>query len=66
LEQEYYYTEQSKGWDCQEPALQYAFQFMGVTDIHFIHADGLDMGEEAQKRRLNEAQSKIQALVDSW
>ena len=53
-------------WDCQEPALQYAFQFMGVTDIQFIHANGLDMGDEAQKRGLDKAQSKIQELVSSW
>ena len=45
-----------EGWDCQEPALRYAFQFMGVTDIQFIHANGLDMGDEARKRGLDEAQ----------
>lgn len=55
-----------EGWDCQEPALRYAFQFMGVTDIQFIHANGLDMGDEARKRGLDEAQSKIQALVGGW
>jgi len=55
-----------EGWDCQEPALRYAFQFMGVTDIQFIHASGLDMGDEARKKGLDSAQSKIQALVDSW
>lgn len=55
-----------EGWDCQEPALRYAFQFMGVTDIQFIHANGLDMGDEARKLALDEAQSKIQELVNSW
>jgi len=29
---------------------RYAFQYMGVTDIQFIHANGLDMGDEARKR----------------
>lgn len=55
-----------EGWDCQEPALRFAFQFMGVTDIQFIHANGLDLGDEAQKRGLSEAQSKIQKLVATW
>jgi FMN-dependent NADH-azoreductase len=55
-----------EGWDGQEPALRYAFQFMGVTDIQFIHANGLDMGDEARKRGLDEAQSKIQELVNGW
>lgn len=55
-----------EGWDSQEPALRYAFQYMGVTDIQFIHANGLDLGDEARKRALDEAQSKIQALVNRW
>jgi len=46
--------------------LRYAFQYMGVTDIQFIHANGLDMGDEARKRGLDEAQSKIQELVNGW
>lgn len=55
-----------EGWDCQEPALRYAFQFIGVTDIQFIHANGLDLGDEARQRGLNEAKSQIQYLVDHW
>ena len=55
-----------EGWDSQEPALRYAFQYMGVTDIQFIHANGLDMGDEARKRGLDKAQSKIQELVNGW
>lgn len=55
-----------EGWDSQEPALRYAFQYMGVTDIQFIHANGLDLGDEARKRGLDEAQSKIQELVGGW
>ena len=55
-----------KGWDCQEPALRFAFQFTGVTDIQFIHANGLDLGDEAQQQGLNEARSKIQNLITNW
>jgi len=55
-----------EGWDCQEPALRYAFQFMGVTDIQFIHANGLDLGDEARQRGLSEAKSQIQDLVANW
>jgi FMN-dependent NADH-azoreductase len=54
------------GLDAQEPALRNIFQFMGVTDIQFIHANGLDMGDEAQKKGLAEAHSKIQKLVVDW
>jgi FMN-dependent NADH-azoreductase len=44
-----------EGWDCQEPALRYAFQYIGVTDIQFIHANGLDLGDEARQQGLSEA-----------
>lgn len=56
------YTE----WDCQEPFLRTAFKFMGVIDVQFIHANGLDSGEEARKQGLSEAQSEIQKLVTYW
>jgi FMN-dependent NADH-azoreductase len=55
-----------EGWDCQEPALRYAFQYIGVTDIQFIHANGLDLGDEARQQGLSEAESKIQDLVNHW
>ena len=41
-------------------------QFIGVTDIEFIHANGLDLGEEFRQRGLNEARTKIQDLVINW
>lgn len=55
-----------ESWDAQEPALRFAFQFIGVSDIQFIHANGLDLGDEARKRGLNEAKSKIHELVVNW
>ena len=39
---------------------------MGVTDIRFIHANGLDLGEDAQQQGLSEAKSKLQDLVADW
>lgn len=55
-----------EGWDAQEPALLFAFQFIGVTDIEFIHANSLDLGDEARQRGLNEARMEIQDLVVNW
>ncbi|NEZ55420.1 FMN-dependent NADH-azoreductase [Adonisia turfae] len=54
------------GWDAQEPSLRFAFQFIGMTDIQFIHANGLDLGDEARQRGLNDAREKIQKLVVNW
>lgn len=55
-----------EGWDCQEPSLRYAFRFIGVNDLHFIHADGLDLGDEARHQGLSEAKAQIQNLVMHW
>ncbi|MGB6300645.1 MAG: FMN-dependent NADH-azoreductase [Rivularia sp. (in: cyanobacteria)] len=55
-----------QGWDVQEPTLRFAFQFIGVTDIQFIHANGLDLGDEARQRGLNEARMAIENLVVNW
>jgi FMN-dependent NADH-azoreductase len=54
------------GWDCQEPALRRAFEFIGVTDIKFIHANGLDLGDNKQKQGINEAQAEIERLMATW
>ena len=53
-------------WDAQEPSLRYAFQFMGITDIKFIHAEGLDLGEKSRKQGLLAARTEIQNLVSNW
>ena len=53
-------------WDVQEPVLRYAFQFIGVTDIQFIHANGLDLGERARQQGLIKAKREIQLLASNW
>ncbi len=49
--------------DHQQPYLETAFGFIGITDIEFVHAEGQAMGEgEAEKGREEAAQS-IQRLI---
>lgn len=55
-----------EGWDAQEPGLRYAFQFIGVTDIQFIHAEGLDLGSKSKEQGLLAAKSEIEKLVFNW
>lgn len=55
-----------EGYDSQEPALRNIFQFMGITDIQFVHASGLDMGDEAEQQSMNEAHAKLQELAMHW
>lgn len=53
-------------WDAQEPSLRYAFQFIGVTDLQFIHAEGLDLGEKSRQQGLVAARAEIRKLVSNW
>jgi FMN-dependent NADH-azoreductase len=54
------------GWDAQEPQLRAAFNFMGVSDLQFIHAEGLDLGDEARERSLTQTREKLQAIAARW
>ncbi|WP_287130104.1 FMN-dependent NADH-azoreductase [Candidatus Cyanaurora vandensis] len=52
--------------DFQEPFLRAIFGFIGVTDITFIHAENLNMGDDARTAALAEAQAAIQMAVAHW
>lgn len=50
-------------FDHQESHLTAFFSFLGVKDLHFVRAEGLALGEEAQKRALEAAQAQIQTMA---
>lgn len=43
--------------------LRLVFGFMGVTDVRFVRADGLSMGDEARAAALAQARHEIEAAV---
>jgi FMN-dependent NADH-azoreductase len=53
-------------FDCQEPWLRTIFGFIGVTDVRFIHAQGMNMGDETRMAGLKHARERIAELVKSW
>ncbi|GJD15639.1 acyl carrier protein phosphodiesterase [Rivularia sp. IAM M-261] len=53
-------------FDFQEPYIRAIFGMMGVTDITFIHADNLSMGDEARQQSLTKAQAAIEQTVKTW
>lgn len=53
-------------YDLQEPYIRTIFGFMGITDITFIHADGLSLGEEAREKSLTAAKDAIAQIVTNW
>ncbi|MEK8031023.1 FMN-dependent NADH-azoreductase [Ideonella sp. DXS29W] len=49
--------------DSQVPYLQSVLGFLGMTDVHFIYAEGLAMGPEAEAQALASARQEIDQLL---
>ncbi|GAA3530125.1 FMN-dependent NADH-azoreductase [Zobellella aerophila] len=49
--------------DLITPYMQTILGFIGITDVEFVYAEALGMGEEAQKAGLSEAQAALEQLV---
>lgn len=50
-------------YDTQTPYLRNMLGFLGMTDVTFLHAEGLAMGEDAANRALAEVQAEIESLT---
>ena len=48
--------------DSQTPFLQSFFNFIGLKDLHFIFAEGLNMGADSAEKALTAASAQIQQL----
>lgn len=49
--------------DTQVPFLKTVLGFLGIDDVQFVYAEGLNMGEEAAKQGFAEAEAEIARLV---
>lgn len=49
--------------DTVVPYLRNVLAFLGMTDVHFIYAEGLAMGPEAEAQGIADAQVQIAALL---
>jgi FMN-dependent NADH-azoreductase len=49
--------------DTQVPYLKTLFNFLGMTDVQFVYAEGLAMGPEAEQQALASARSQIDEAV---
>lgn len=52
--------------DFQEPYLQAVFEFIGITDTAFIHAENLAMGTEERQRAIASAHTAIHQVISNW
>ena len=49
--------------DTQTPYLKMVLGFLGMTDMHFIYAEGLNMGPEAARQGFAEAEADMAAAL---
>jgi FMN-dependent NADH-azoreductase len=49
--------------DHQEPYLRQALAFIGIHDVRFVHAEGLNLGAEFMARGLADAKAQLAELV---
>tara|TARA_R110002126_G_scaffold258905_1_gene401890 strand:+ start:2945 stop:3550 length:606 start_codon:yes stop_codon:yes gene_type:complete len=50
--------------DTQTPFLQSFFNFIGLTQLHFVYAEGLNMGPESAEKALAAAQQQLGTLSE--
>ena len=49
--------------DHQEPYLRQVLAFVGIHDVTFIHAEGLNLGGDFQEKGLNQAKARLTAIA---
>ncbi|MFP6848176.1 MAG: FMN-dependent NADH-azoreductase [Pseudomonas sp.] len=49
--------------DHQEPYLRQALAFVGIHDVNFIHAEGLNLGGDFLEKGLNQAKAQLAQAV---
>ena len=49
--------------DTQVPYLKMVFTFLGLTDVHFVYAEGLSMGPDAEQNAIASAHEQIEEAV---
>lgn len=58
-----YSTGPAKAMDFHETYLRAVLGFIGLTDIHFIHSEGLAMGDEAANLAVTGSRNVMDALI---
>ncbi|PAA34283.1 FMN-dependent NADH-azoreductase [Pseudomonas fragi] len=49
--------------DHQEPYLRQVMAFIGIHDVSFIHAEGMNLGGDFQDKGLKQAKAKLSAMA---
>ena len=60
-----YTTGPAASFNHQEPHLKTLLGFIGISDVQFIHAEGLDKGPESRAKGLAHAKHAIEQMLDA-
>ncbi|WP_298623381.1 NAD(P)H-dependent oxidoreductase [uncultured Legionella sp.] len=60
----FYNAEPMQSLDHQERYLTTVFNFVGINDIRFIRAEGVNMGEQIRNQSLQQAEAQIRELFE--
>lgn len=55
-------SEQGQAMEHQESFLKVIFAFFGVTDVRFVRAEGVNLGQEAVQQAMSQALTSIEQL----
>ncbi|MFK0571543.1 FMN-dependent NADH-azoreductase [Endozoicomonas sp.] len=50
-------------YDTQTAMVQHFLGFIGITDVEFVYAEGLNMGNDTKEQAINDAELKIDSLM---
>lgn len=50
-------------YDTQTTLVRHFLGFIGITDVEFVYAEGLNMGEDTKEKAINDAELQIDSLV---
>jgi len=53
-------------YDFQEPYLRTILGFIGITDVTFIHAEGVNSSDQERDDAITTASVKLVALAETW
>ena len=53
-------------YNFQEPYLRVIFGFIGLTDLQFIAADSMNLGEDAARHSREKAENALKELAATW
>jgi FMN-dependent NADH-azoreductase len=53
-------------FDFQEPYLRKILGFIGITDVTFVHAEGVNSGEKEREAAMTQASAQLIELAKGW